>query len=355
MALRGKKGLIGLDIGSSSIKVAELKETKKGYLLENFGMVPLPPEAIVDGALMNSPAIVEAIQSLIGERKIKTKDVAISVSGASVMIRKISLPVMTEEELDDQIQWEAEQYIPFNLSDVNLAYEVLNRGNDEGNMDLLLVAAKKDMINDYVAVITEAGLNPVIVDLDAFSVLNAYEINYQIMENEVLAIVNMGASIINMVITKGGKYLFSRDVTVGGNLYTEEIMKELSVSWEEAELLKLGGAATGETEAVMRQEVEAVIRRVSDQIASEIAKSLDFYQATAAEEQISKVWLAGGACGISGMAEAIQQKQNVPVEIMDPFRNLERNPKLFDPAYLEQVGARASVSIGLALRRVGDR
>jgi type IV pilus assembly protein PilM len=355
MALRGKKGLIGLDIGSSAIKVAELKETKKGYFLENFGMVPLPPEAIVDGALMNSPAIVEAIQTLISERKIKTKDVSISVSGASVMIRKISLPVMTEEELDDQIQWEAEQYIPFNLSDVNLAYEVLNKGNDEGNMDVLLVAAKKDMINDYVAVITESGLNPVIVDLDAFSVLNAYEINYQIMENEVLALVNMGASIINMVITKGGKYLFSRDVTVGGNLYTEEIMKELSVSWEEAELLKLGGAATGDTEAVMRQEVEAVIRRVSDQIASEIAKSLDFYQATAAEEQISKIWLAGGACGISGMAETIQQKQNVPVEIMDPFRNLERNAKLFDPAYLEQIGARASVAIGLALRRVGDR
>ncbi len=355
MAFGGKKGLIGLDIGTSSIKVSELKESKKGYILENFGMVPLPPEAIVDGALMNSPAIVEAIETVISERKIKTKDVATSVSGASVMIRKIQLPVMTEEELDEQIQWEAEQYIPFNLSDVNLAYEILNPGDDEGNMEILLVAAKKDMINDYVAVITEAGLVPVIVDLDAFSMLNAYEINYQIMENEVLALVNIGSSIINMVITKGGGYLFSRDVTVGGNLYTEEIMKELSVSYEEAELLKLGGSATGDTEAVMRQEVEAVIRRVSDQIASEIAKSLDFYQATAADEQISKIWLGGGGSGVSGLAETIQQKQNVPVEIMDPFRNLERNPKLFDPGYLEQIGARAAVSIGLALRRVGDR
>lgn len=355
MAFGGKKGLIGLDIGTSSLKVAELKDTKKGYTLENFGMVSLPPEAIVDGALMNSPAIVEAIETLISERKIKTKDVATSVSGSSVMIRKITLPVMTEEELDEQIQWEAEQYIPFNISDVNLAYEVLNPGDDEGNMEMLLVAAKKDMINDYLAVITEAGLNPVIVDLDAFSVLNAYEINYQIMENEILALVNIGSSIVNMVIGKGGNYLFSRDVTVGGNLYTEEIMKELSVSYEEAELLKLGGAATGETEAVMRQEVEAVIRRVSDQIASEIAKSLDFFQATASDEQISKIWLTGGGCSVSGLAEIIQQKQNVPVEIVDPFRNLERNPKLFDPAYLEQIGARATVVIGLALRRVGDK
>jgi type IV pilus assembly protein PilM len=355
MAFGGKKGLIGLDIGTSSIKVAELKETKKGYSLENFGMISLPPEAIVDGALMNSPAIVEAIQTLISERKIKVKDVATSVSGASVMIRKISLPVIPPEELDDQIQWEAEQYIPFNLSDVNLAYEVLNPGDDEGNMEILLVAAKKDMINDYMAVITEAGLNPVIMDLDAFSVLNSYEINYQIMENEILALVNIGSSIVNMIITKGGKYLFSRDVTIGGNLYTEEIMKELSVSFEEAELLKLGGSATGETEAVMRQEVESVIRRVSDQIASEIAKSLDFYQATAADEQISKIWLAGGGGSVSGLIEIVQQKQNVPVEVIDPFRNLDRNPKMFDPAYLEQIGSRASVSIGLALRRVGDQ
>ncbi len=354
MVFGGKKGVIGLDIGTSAIKAAELKESKKGYTLENFGMAPLPPEAIVDGALMNSPAIVEAIETLLSERKIKLKDVAASVSGASVMIRKITLPVMTEEELDEQIQWEAEQYIPFNLSDVNLAYQVLNPGDDEGNMEVLLVAAKKDMINDYVAVITEAGLNPVVMDLDAFSMLNAYEINYQIMESEVLALVNIGSSIINMVITKGGKYLFSRDVTVGGNLFTEEIMKELSVSFEEAELLKLGGSATGETEAVMRQEVEAVIRRVSEQISSEVAKSLDFYQATAADEQISKIWLAGGSCTVSGLAETVQKKQSVPVEIIDPFRNLERNPKNFDPAYLEQVGPRAAVSIGLAFRRVGD-
>lgn len=355
MAFGKKKGLIGLDIGASSIKVAELRETKKGYYLENFGMIPLPSEAIVDGAIMNSPAVVEAIQTLIGERKIKIKDVAASVSGASVMIRKITLPTMSEEELDEQIQWEAEQAIPFNISEMYLAHEILNAGNDEGNMEVLLIAARKDPVNDYMAVITEAGLNLVVMDLDAFAALNAYEINYQMMENEVLALVNIGASIINVVITKGGKCLYARDVTAGGNLFTEEIMKELSVNHEEAELLKLGGSATGEEEAVMRQEVEAVIRRVSDQIVGDIVKSLDFYQATATEDQITKVWLAGGGARTSGLAEALQKRQNLPVEIVDPFRNLERNPKQFDPAYLEQIGPRAAVSVGLALRRVGDR
>ncbi|MFO8055699.1 MAG: type IV pilus assembly protein PilM [bacterium] len=355
MALGGKKGIIGVDIGSSSIKIAELKESKKGYILQNFGMVELPAEAIVDGAVMNSRAIVDAIQNVISERKIKAKDVATSVSGASVMIRKITLPAMSEEELGDQIQWEAEQAIPFNIADMYLAHEVLNPGDDEGNMEVLLIAARKDPVNDYVAVISEAGLNAAVMDLDAFAVMNCYEMNYQVMENEVLALVNVGASLVNVIIAKGGKCLYARDVTVGGNLYTEEIMKELSVTGEEAEILKVGGSATGEEEAVMRQEVEEVIRRVSEQIVSDVAKSLDFYQATASEDQVSKIWLAGGGCRTSGLAETLQQKQNVPVEILDPFRNVERNPKQFDPAYLEQIGPQAAVSLGLALRRVGDQ
>jgi type IV pilus assembly protein PilM len=352
----GKRGVIGLDIGSSSIKVAELRETKKGYALQNFGMATLPPEAIVDGALMNSAAIVEAIQTLINERKIKTREVVTSVSGQSVMIKKIPLPAMTEEELEDQIQWEAEQYIPFDINDVNLDFQILKPGDDEGNMEVLLVAAKKDMINDYVAVITESGLTPVVVDVDAFALENMYEINYQIMENEVLALVNIGASVINIAVTKNGQYMFSRDVSSGGKLYSEEIQKQLSVSYEEAEMLKLGGAAKGDTEEVMRREVSTVIRSVSDQLAGEIARSLDFYQAAAAEEHINKIWLSGGSCRIPGLAEVVQEKQNIPVEILDPFRNVDRNPKQFDPGYLEQeVGPQAAVVVGLATRRVGDK
>jgi len=353
--LGGKKPSIGLDIGSSTIKVTELRESKKGYQLANFGMVSIPPEAIVDGAIMNTSAVEDAIVSLLGERKIKTKDVVASVSGQSVMIRKITMPAMTEEQLEEQIQWEAAQYIPFEIADVNLDFQILNPGDEEGNMEVLLVAAKKEVINDYVTVLRDAGLNPVVIDVDAFALLNMYEMNYPIMENEVVALVNIGASLINIVVLQGGRYVFSRDISMGGNLYTEEIQKQLSVSFEEAELLKKGGSRGEDTEEVMRKEVDMVIKEVSEQIAGEIARSLDFYSAASPEAPINKIWLCGGSCRISGLSEAIAKNQNLPVEILNPFRNIEANPKLFDPAYLEEVGAQAAISVGLALRRAGDR
>ena len=222
-------------------------------------------------------------------------------------------------------------------------------------MEVLLVAAKKEVINDYVTVLRDAGLNPVVVDVDAFALLNMYEVNYPIMENEVVALVNIGASLINIVVLQGGKYVFSRDISMGGNLYTEEIQKQLSVSFEEAELLKKGGSQGEETEEVMRKEVDMVLKEVSEQIAGEIARSLDFYSAASPEAPINKIWLCGGSCRISGLSEAIAKNQNLPVEILNPFRNIEANPKLFDPAYLEEVGAQAAISVGLALRRAGDR
>ena len=183
-----------------------------------------------------------------------------TVSGQSVMIRKITMPVMTAEQLEEQIQWEAAQYIPFEISDVNLDFQILNPGDAEGNMEVLLVAAKKEIINDYVAVLTEAGLIPVVVDVDAFTLQNMFEINYPVMENEVMALVNVGASLINIVVVRGGQYTFSRDVSMGGNLFTEEIQKQLSVGYEDAELLKKGGAGKKDTEEVMRKEVDMVIR-----------------------------------------------------------------------------------------------
>jgi len=352
----GKKPAIGLDIGSSAIKVAELKETKKGYQLVNFGMVSIPPEVIVDGAIMNTGAIVDAIRTLLAERKIKTKDVVTSVSGQSVMIRKITMPAMSAEQLDEQIHWEAAQYIPFEISDVNLDFQILNPGDAEGNMEVLLVAAKKEIINDYTSVLTEAGLVPAVIDVAAFSLQNMYEVNYPVMENEVIALVNVGASLMNIVVVRGGQYTFSRDISMGGNLFTEEIQKQLSVGYEDAELLKKGGSGKGDTEEVMRKEVDMVIREVSEQIASEVARSLDFYSAAApADAHINKIWLCGGSCRISGLAEAISKNQNLPVEILDPFRSIERNPKHFDPAYLEEIGPQAGIAIGLALRRAGDK
>src|SRR3954464_969512 len=219
---------LGLDIGSSSVKLVQLKEAKRGYVLEAFGVAPLPPEAIVDGALMNSTAIVDAIRQLVSQHKLKNREAALGVSGQSVIIKKISMPRMTQEELEESIQWEAEQYIPFDVKDVNIDTQILAAAGEEnpaGQMDVLLVAAKKDMINDYTTVVSEAGLLPVVVDVDAFAVQNMFSANYDPSPNETVVLINAGASVVNINILALGHTVFTRDVTIGGNQFTEEIQK----------------------------------------------------------------------------------------------------------------------------------
>ena len=351
------KGLIGLDIGSSAIKVVELQEGgKRGYTLINFGMVPLPPEAIVDGALMNATVIAEAISELISSHKIKTRDVATAVSGHSVIIKKISLPSMTDEELEESIQWEAEQYIPFDINDVHIDVQRLSaQANESGQMDVLLVAAKKDMINDYTAVISEAGLTPVVMDVAGFAVQNQYELNYEVVPGETAVLVNIGASIVNINIIKGDATSFTRDVSMGGNQFTEEIQKQLNVSYEEAEALKLGGDMGSESQAVVPQEVEGIIASVSENLAAEIQRSLDFYAATAAEDHITKIYLSGGSAKVPGLARVFEARTNIPVEIMHPFKNIHFNERQFKPNELVDLSPMAAVGVGLAMRRVGDR
>ncbi|HUB06787.1 MAG TPA: type IV pilus assembly protein PilM, partial [Myxococcales bacterium] len=291
---KGKLAL-GLDIGSSTVKIARLKESKRGFGLQAFASAPLPPEAIVDGALMNSAAIVSAIQDLCAANKIKGKEAAIGVSGHSVIIKKITLPKMTQDELDESIQWEAEQYIPFDVKDVNIDTQILgDKGEGTGQMDVLLVAAKKDMINDYVSVVTEAGLQPVVVDVDAFAVQNMFEVNYEQVPGETVVLINAGASVVNINVVSNGTSTFTRDITVGGNQFTEEIQKQLNVSYDEAEALKVGGQRAGEADAVVPQEVERVMQGVAEQMAGEIQRSLDFFAATAADSHISRVYLSGG-------------------------------------------------------------
>ncbi|MGC4122300.1 MAG: type IV pilus assembly protein PilM [Myxococcales bacterium] len=350
---------LGLDIGSSGVKLVQLKEVRRrgatAYQLQAFGSKPLPPEAIVDGALMNSTAIVQAVQELVAELKIKHKEVAIGVSGHSVIIKKISLPRMTQEELDESIQWEAEQYIPFDVKDVNIDTFPLSTGNDQaGQMDVLLVAAKKDMINDYTSVVTEAGLAPVIVDVDAFAVQNCYEANYDMPKGDTIVLINAGASVVNINILANGVTTFTRDVTIGGNQFTEEIQKQLNVSYDEAEALKIGGNRA-DADSVVPQEVERVLGSVAEQMAGEIQRSLDFYASTAADSHFAKVLLSGGTAKIPALFKTIEQRVGVPVEILNPFKNIEIDNRRFDPAHIMDIAPMAAVSVGLALRRPGDK
>jgi type IV pilus assembly protein PilM len=345
---------VGLDIGSSSVKLVQLKEKRGGYTLQAFGTAPLPPEAIVDGALMNSSAIVQAIQEVLSQQKMSPREVAIGVRGHSVIIKKISLPRMTQEELDESIQWEAEQYIPFDVKDVNIDTQILTPDGDAaGQMDVLLVAAKKDMINDYTSVCAEAGLTATVVDVDAFAVQNAYEANYDGAPEETVVLINVGAAVSNINIIARGVTTFTRDITMGGNAFTEEIQKQLNISYDEADALKVGGQ--GESDAVVPQEVERVIQGVADQMGGEIQRSLDFYASTAQDRAITRVYLAGGTARIPALFKVLEQRAGVYVEVLHPFKNVEIDNKRFDPAVILGAAPAAAVAVGLALRRPGDK
>lgn len=351
--LFSKKGnVVGLDIGSSSIKLLELAEMKGGYQLRNFGIAPLPPEGIVDGALMDSVTIVDSIRGLTNALRIKTKDVVTSVSGHSVIVKKINIPVMTEDELEESIQWEAERYIPFDINDVNMDFQIL--GPTEGNeelMEIVLVAAKKDIINDYLSVIIEAGFNPVIVDIDSFAIENMFEANYPVTRDEVTALANIGASVTNINILKRGVSSFTRDIFTGGNSITEEIQRQLNVDFDEAEALKLGNRMDEASQKVIQE----VLKSALNSLATEIAKSLDFFRSTSSQEKVDKLFLSGGCAKINGIEKVVEEQAGIPVEIANPFKEIDCSKRDLDTDYLREMEPIMAVSVGLALRRVGDK
>jgi type IV pilus assembly protein PilM len=306
----------------------------------------------VDGALMNFTAVVDKIKELWSVNRIRNKDIALGVSGHSVIIKKITLPAMTDEELEESIQWEAEQYIPFEIDEVNLDFQILGPlADEEGQMEVLLVAVKKDIINDYTAVVSEAGLTPHVVDVDAFCLENAFEVAYPDYLDKTVALIDIGASIMIINVLKHGVSTFTRDITVGGSNFTEEIQKELGVSYEEAEILKLGGRS----ERAGPAEAAEVMRLTTENVVLEMQRSLDFFSATSSEEEVNRVFLSGGACRVPGLAAAVEEKVGIPVEIFNPFQGVSCSPKLFDPDYLEAMGPIAAVATGLALRRTDER
>lgn len=348
------KPAFGLDIGSSMIKMVQLREARGGWHLEKFGVKPLAPEMIVDGAVMDAGRVVELLRELLAEQKVKTKDVVLSVSGHSVIVKKISLPLMNEEELEESIKWEAEQYIPFDLNDVNIDFHVLGAGDGtEGQpqMNVLLVAAKKDKLTEYTSLVQEAGLVPVVVDVDAFAIENMYGMNYDCPENEIAALVNIGASVMNINIARGGSSAFTRDISIGGNRYTETIQKELGLSYDDAERAKRSEAVDG----LNPEALENVLNLVSGEVASEITRSIDYFKTTATQENIDRVVLCGGSAKIKGLAPFLQDKLGVSVELANPFSRISFDKKAFDPEFLQEMAPLAAVGVGLAIRRAGDR
>jgi type IV pilus assembly protein PilM len=355
MALFGKaKTVVGLDIGSSAVKAVELKPSGKGYRVTAFGAEPVPADAIVDGAIIDAGSVADAIRRVFdGNKAFKTKDVCASLSGNAVIVKKITLPVMTENELAESIYWEAEQYIPFDIQDVNLDYQILDPGtgaNSRGSMDVLLVAAKKDKITDYTNVISQSGRTPVIVDVDAFALQNAFEVNYGLEPGRVVVLLNAGASAININILQGDQSVFTRDISMGGNAYTEAVQKELDLPFESAEQLKKAIPVDGAT----FEEAQPVLHAVTENVLLEIQKTFDFFKASASTDQIDRIMLSGGASRVDGFHQMVQERFNAPVEDFDPFRAVTWDAKKFggDAAAMAST---AAVAVGLALRKVGDR
>ncbi|MEX5281552.1 type IV pilus assembly protein PilM [Nitrospira tepida] len=352
--LSSRRQLIGLDIGSSAIKLVQLKEVKGRYVLQKCAVKPLEPEVIVDGTVMDEGRVVAAIRELMSEQGIKHKQAAISISGHAVIVKKISLPPMPDNELAEQVKLAAEQYIPFDINEVNLDFHVLNgtdgSGDGDGQMSILLVAAKKDKVNELCELVKTAGLTPSVMDVDAFAIQNMHEVNYPMTKGDVTTIVNIGASVMNVNIVQNGASLFTRDIPLGGNRYTEAIQRELGLSFEEAEEVKKSERPSSSQEEVVR----SVMESLNAEVASEIGRTIDYYKSTAGDGDVERLLLCGGGAKASGLLEQLRDRMRVKVELANPFQEIDCTAADVDPATLDEMSAVAAVGVGLALRVMGD-
>lgn len=344
-----KKNLVGLDIGSSSVKAVELQ--KKGHVVQlmSLGYENLQPDTIVDGQIMELNNVSNVISSIFNEHTIKTQRVAAGVSGHSVIVKNIVLPQMSEEELQESFSWHAEEHIPFDIADVNLDYQVT--GNSSDALHVLMAACKSDKIANVKQAIQLAGKQPVIIDIDAFALQNCYELNYQPKTGEVVALLNIGAATMNINILNGARSVFARDASVGGSQYTSLLQKELGLTFEQAEAVKRGLPLP---EGIEARPIQPIIETVSDILSLEVKKTMDFYRATAEEggQAIQKILVAGGGSKLPGLSDYLAKRFEIPVEVFDPFKRIEVDARKFDPDYMREVIPEMAVAVGLALRGV---
>jgi type IV pilus assembly protein PilM len=303
---------------------------------------------------MDEGRVVSAIRELFDESSVKNKHVAISISGHAVIVKKISLPPMPDDELEGQVRLAAEQYIPFDINEVNIDFHVLPAdpsGEAQADMAVILVAAKKDKINELTELVKGAGLIPMVMDVDAFAIENMHAVNYPMAQEETTALVNVGASVMNVNIIRGGVSLFTRDIPLGGNRYTEAIQREMGMSYEEAEEVKKGER---DNEAGGAQ-LTNVIDSVNAEVASEIARTVDYFKTSTSNADLDRVLACGGVARIRGLVQQLGDRMQVPVELANPFGEIDTSGSDFDQDTLADMAPLAAVGVGLALRAVGDR
>jgi type IV pilus assembly protein PilM len=346
MALFGKKNdVVAIDIGSNSIKMVQLANNNGQYSLVRWAKENLAAETIVDGSIMNTGEVIDVIKKLT--QSSSTKNVVVSVSGNAVIIKRITLQAMSMDELEEQIKWEAEQYIPFDINDVNIDVHILEGAHpDPSQMDVLLVAARRDLINENLSLLQQSGLTPAIVDVDAFALANMFKVNYpDLNEMGTVALVNVGHNSVNVHVLKDGISVFTRDLTSGGGAFTEELQRALTISYEEAEKLKVG-----DDENPITLEVEQILSTAADTLAGEIRSTLEFYLSTSTDGLIDRILLSGGAARTPRFSNTLYQQTKIPVEEADPFRNVLIDGPDITVDVLEDMASQFGIAVGLGMR-----
>lgn len=349
MLFRSKK-VLGLDIGTSSIKIVELDVGKTSITLNRFAMLQTPDISMAGGEIVDMQPIVSVIQRLVQEIKSNRKNVCVGLWGSSVIVKKISIPKMDLKLIADQVKWEAEQYIPFDLSDVNLDYHVLNSAKGSDVLDILLVAARHEQILKFVEITESTGLNCSHLDINGFALANCFIKNHRIESEDVTAVLNIGAQYTNFIVLKGKSLIFCRDIPVGGVIYTADIQKTMGISLPEAESLKLSASS----QEAVPEEVAQVIQSSHEIFCDEIQGSLDFFHNTTPGVIVNKCYVTGGGSRTPGLIEYMSQALQLPCEPLNPFAKIKFNHKVFNSEYIDQISDFASVAIGLGLRSVGD-
>lgn len=376
MFLSRARNTIGLDIGSHAVKLVALRSTRgeNPYKLTHLGIAELPDESIVDGAVVHPEQVAAVVKELLDQHKVRGKRVATAVSGNAVIVRRITMARMDPEELRESLQWEAEEYIPFDIDEVNLDFAILDGDEASENMDVVLVAAKRDRIDEYVGVVDRAGRAAVVVDVDVFALQNAFELNYPERTGEDVALLNLGASVINLAVLEDGRPSFWRDIALGVSQYVTALQREFMLDYYDAEevLRRLeddgeggGGRGTVDTLADFSGEEERggqlrdpaldprareIVGQVSERIITEIKKTFDFYQTQTMHEHLDTIFLAGGGAQVGDLARRLEQRLGWPVERLDPLRRVTVPDKGFDREYVWQMAPQVAVAVGLAIR-----
>lgn len=381
MFLTRTRQVVGLDIGSHAVKMVALRAAKGElpFELTHFGVAELPEEAIVDGSVAEPGAVAQTVAALLEQHKVRSKLVATSISGNAVIVRRVSMTRKTPDELRESLPWEAEEYIPFDVDEVDLDFAILGEDEEQNSMDVVLVAAKRDRVDEYVEVIERAKRSTTVMDLDAFAVQNAFEFSYPERHFEDIAILNLGASVVNMAVLEEGRPAFWRDIAVGMRQYTQALQRHFMLDPLDADdLLRrvsrseaagqdalepdrglAGFAAEGERgadleDAASDPRVREVIGQISDRIVAEVKKTFDFYEAQAMREHFDAVFLAGGGAHVPDLARKLEERLGWPVERLDPLRRVQIPDSSFDPEYVWEHGPEATVALGLALRGVTE-